>query len=441
MSEISDIARLRSSPGHREQRRRVSRDGAEAGGGLRTPPRRWALWATCLVVAVMPTAVAAAGGAGPSGTPPAKVANAVKETDLNTITLTPKAEERLGIQVAAVERKKVPATRLLGGELMVPVGHSITVSAPLAGRVQSTEFPAAGHQVRKGQPLLVFLPVLLLSPSERVQLQESRIAAAGELAEAQAQAEAAGITLERARELLRSGTGSQRAVDEAQAAKSVAEARLNAAKSRVEMLSSVHESDPDANAAPFQMQAPIEGILTDVRVTAGQWVASGTPLFRVVHCERLWVRVPVPVSELPQLNTGAEAQVGPVQGGASPGTIPARPVVAPPTANPDAATADLYYEIENRDTALRPGQRVGVVLARRGETEALVVPWAAVLHDIHGGQWVYEKTQPQTYVRRRVLVARLSGSDAVLAAGPKPGTPVVTDGAAELFGTEFGVGK
>ncbi len=69
------------------------------------------------------------------------------------------------------------------------------------------------------------------------------------------------------------------------------------------------------------------------------------------------------------------------------------------------------------------------------------MPWAAVLHDIHGGQWVYEQIAPQTFVRRRIAVDRVAGTAAVLSRGPKPGSQIVTDGAAELFGTEFGVGK
>ena len=77
----------------------------------------------------------------------------------------------------------------------------------------------------------------------------------------------------------------------------------------------------------------------------------------------------------------------------------------------------------------------------RGEEESLVVPWAAILHDIQGNTWVYESIAPQTFARRRVQVVRIVGGDAVLASGPKPGTKVVTDGAAELFGTEFGGGK
>ncbi len=75
------------------------------------------------------------------------------------------------------------------------------------------------------------------------------------------------------------------------------------------------------------------------------------------------------------------------------------------------------------------------------EAESLVVPWAAVLYDIHGTTWVYEKTAKTVFRRRRVLVRYTTDDLAVLAAGPKVGTEVVVDGAAELFGTEFGTGK
>jgi len=69
-----------------------------------------------------------------------------------------------------------------------------------------------------------------------------------------------------------------------------------------------------------------------------------------------------------------------------------------------------------------------------------------VLHDINGGQWVYAQTAEHVYTRKRIQVARLAGSDAVgsdavLSSGPPAGTKIVTDGSAELFGTEFMTGK
>ena len=151
--------------------------------------------------------------------------------------------------------------------------------------------------------------------------------------------------------------------------------------------------------------------------------------------------MPVYVGELKLIDTTKEARVGSIE--ARPGELHfvAKPVPAPPSANALAATVDLFYEIEGARGALRPGQRVSVTLPVRGEADSLVVPWAAILHDIYGNTWVYEAIAPQTFARRRVLVTRVVGADAVLGSGPKPGTKVVTDGAAELFGTEFGGGK
>jgi len=65
--------------------------------------------------------------------PPAKVANIAKEDQLNTIELTPKAAERLGITTFAVEMRSVRRTRTYGGEVILPTGASIVVSAPLSG--------------------------------------------------------------------------------------------------------------------------------------------------------------------------------------------------------------------------------------------------------------------------------------------------------------------
>ncbi len=69
------------------------------------------------------------------------------------------------------------------------------------------------------------------------------------------------------------------------------------------------------------------------------------------------------------------------------------------------------------------------------------MPWSAVIHDIHGGTWVYERTGERTFVRRRVVVRFVTGPTAVLEGGPEVGTRVVTAGAAELFGTETGFSK
>jgi len=46
---------------------------------------------------------------------------------------------------------------------------------------------------------------------------------------------------------------------------------------------------------------------------------------------------------------------------------------------------------------------------------------AAILHDIHGGSWLYEVTAPRTFVRRRVDVRRVQQNFALLSGGVKQG--------------------
>ena len=84
-------------------------------------------------------------------------------------------------------------------------------------------------------------------------------------------------------------------------------------------------------------------------------------------------------------------------------------------------------------------QNVREMQAPDGSAPGLAVPVAALLYDEAGATWVYTTTEPLTYVRYRVTVARIDGDVANLRSGPPAGTAVVTVGAAELLGSENGV--
>jgi len=65
-----------------------------------------------------------------------------------------------------------------------------------------------------------------------------------------------------------------------------------------------------------------------------------------------------------------------------------------------------------------------------------VIPYASILYDPEGNTWTYTSSGPFTFVREPITVDRIEGDKVVLSDGPAPGTPVVTAGAAELFGSE-----
>jgi hypothetical protein len=86
-------------------------------------------------------------------------------------------------------------------------------------------------------------------------------------------------------------------------------------------------------------------------------------------------------------------------------------------------------------------ERIGietVPVEQRGSR--LVVPYDAVYIDAHGGFWVYTNPEPLVFVRAPIDIVHETSSQAFLADGPPTGTPVVTVGAPELYGseTEFG---
>lgn len=391
----------------------------------------------------------------PSKSEPAKVAHAVDEARLNTIQLTAKAEQRLGIQLADVRFVEVQQRRTVGGEVVIPPGQTIVVSAPIAGTLSAPEkaaIPSPGTQLASGQPVFSFKPLLtaerdVLTPAERVSVAQSRadvataqIEAERQVASAKIAVEAASIAYDRAVELLKNKAGSQRSVDEADATLKLAREAQATAEARYRFLSGIQLDEQAGELASRSIESPVAGVLQSVEAAAGETVAAGERLFSVVKTDPVWIRVPVYVGHWREVDTAQPASIA--EYGQEPHGPPryAKYVSAPPSANATATTVDLFYELANDDGRLYPGQRLAVTLPIHGSQASLVVPLKAILYDIHGGAWVYEQLDEHVYARHRVAVRYVDGARAILAKGPQPRAKVVTDGAAELFGTEFGVG-
>ncbi|MEK6258447.1 MAG: efflux RND transporter periplasmic adaptor subunit [Planctomycetota bacterium] len=391
-------------------------------------------------------------------TGPSTVAHIAKEDQLNTIVLTEKAEERLGIKTAAVEIRPVRRTRTYGGEVTLPTGALIIVSAPLSGTLQAAgkgPVPGVGATINFGQPVFHLLPLLspereVLTPAERVRYAEARnaiatarIDAAGQVGQAQVQVDAAQIALERAERLLREMAGTAKAVDDAKAQLALTEKGLVAAKARKGQVDQI-KLDDDREAgklSPLPILAPRDGIIRAEHAVVGEVVTAGTPLFEVMKCDPVWIKVAVYVGDLAEIDQAASGQIGTLAHAPDSPLSAAAPIPAPPTATALSSTVDLYYELKNPDGQYRPGQRLGATLALTGETEQRSIPWSAVIQDIHGGSWVYEMTAPQTFIRRRLQVRQVIDGWTTFDKGPAVGTKIVTAGVAELFGTEFDFAK
>ncbi len=390
----------------------------------------------------------------PSGEKPAKVESHPSEKDIYRIILTPKAFQRLQISTTPVGVRSVPRFRSLGGDVVVPDGRRIPVTAPLTGKLLpagSSPALSAGSSVATNDELFRLAPMLpperqvfndpeqVQMASARMSLATSQIQAAGDVKQAEAEVEAAKILHARAKRLLADGAGLRSAVDDAQAGLNIANKKLEAARDRKKLLDALSLDAEIRDVGVIPIRAPQGGTVQTVTARLGQVVNAGAVLFEIVDLDRLWVRVPVyagmagDVDDTKEVGVGGLAEAGEMHSAA--------PVQAPPTANPAAASIDLYYELDNTTGRFRPGERVSVHVQLKGETESRVVPHAAILRDIHGTPWVYVQTGETEFRRVRTAVKFTTADLAVLSLGPEVGANVVVDGAAELFGTEFGAGK
>ncbi|HUR59014.1 MAG TPA: hypothetical protein VM029_14970 [Opitutaceae bacterium] len=344
---------------------------------------------------VLPSLVTALLVAGIAGCKPAKteaakpvpavqVSKKMSEAELAVVTLTPEAEKRLGIETIPVANRMVESARSYSGELMLPLARA--ESATKAGENRS-----------------IFSLVPAMTSADLVRTAQAQVDADGAVAAAKVQLDAAQLAFKRAEELIAAKSGIGRTVDDARTQVGLAEAALRTAQDRRALL--------------------------------------GAPIFDAVNTNQLWVRVPVYVGDLARLKPGAPATIA-LFGvdGKEPG-FTATPVAVPLAATTNPMISELYYELKAGAAGLRPGAKVSVSLPAQGGEESQIVPASAILYDVHGNTWVYENTGAQAFTRRRVEVRRIVGADAILGRGPKAGAKIVTAGAMELFGTEFGAGK
>ena len=366
---------------------------------------------------------------------PAQVINAVKESELTTVILSPKAEQRLGIETAVTEYQSIRNTLRLGGEIISPPGHQASIAAPMAGTVfgiNGDELLPAGTKVKRGQPIL---NLLLLTP-------EKDLAGAREAVEVKkVQLEVAQAQADRAKILLHDKATSEKIYLQAQAGLAVASASFKAAEARLRLLDGTGMESATEGLSAFVLKSPVDGVIQRIYIASGQAVPASTLLFEVSSQDPVWVRVAVYVGDMVKIDQKKDAIIQSLGNISNINVYNAKSVNGPPLSDPNSVSSDLFFEISNSEGLFRTGQKVSVLLTQLGSGNRIVVPWSAIMYDINGGNWVYLRTRQYTYSRRRVEVSSVIDGSAVLTRGINKDEEIVTTGAAELFGTEFGGGK
>ncbi|HMU39815.1 MAG TPA: HlyD family efflux transporter periplasmic adaptor subunit [Pseudomonadota bacterium] len=390
----------------------------------------------------------------PSATAPLPTPSS--EATLGRVTLSAQAETRLGIStgLTPLATSRTSQRRLFRGEVIPPPGRSAWLCAPHAGIVlpaSGSPFLQAQDRVQSGQ--VVVLLSASLAPTERAQLSTVRVDADAQVARAKVQDEASELALQRAERLLAEEAVGSKVVDDAKAQRDTAKAALQAALSQQAAVGGTSVVAAQAGVtsrgvlSQTPLVTPLSGRVKEVRVSARQLVLAGAPLVEIVDDEVAWVRVPVPAGATASLPAKSAAYVEALSASSAAAAVAAPPAEhAPVTASPQQSTVDRYFVLP-QPTHFEVGQTVAVWLTQGEETDAPIIAANALLYDATGGTWVYQQAAPHSFVRRRVEVIRIAEGVAFLShrslhpSGLRLGDLIVTAGAMEIFGTEFGSGK
>ncbi len=361
------------------------------------------------------------------------VQTVVNENTLNTVHITDDSYRKLGIKTATIKRENIVASKTYGGDIVVPTGGLVSVIAPISGRLISFEKNALkpGTAIKAGQLLYRIEPII--TPDARVNLVNALADAESLVNVTKSQVDATAIALDRAKKLLKDLVGSQRNVDEANAAHEIVLRNLEAAQVKRNAL---HQVVNLGTLEPIEIKSPQAGIVTNIFAVTNQLVSIGNPIIEISSLDSMWVRVPIPTGDLVSIDQDADANVASSSVVTS---LIAKPVSAPLTADSLTNSTHLYYAVENDKLSLRPGQRVSVMLQTQNKSDsALTLPWSAIVIDIYGGYWVYTQQSKNSYERQRVFLDHVNGNQAVISEGPPEDSKIVANGALELFGVETG---
>jgi hypothetical protein len=100
--------------------------------------------------------------------------------------------------------------------------------------------------------------------------------------------------------------------------------------------------------------------------------------------------------------------------------------------------SDVIRVTMTAEAAKRVGVETVEVRSDPSGASRTVIPYDAVLYDPTGETWTYTSPKPLVYERADINVVRIDGDSAILDQGPPVGTSVVTVGATEIWGVEYG---
>jgi membrane fusion protein, multidrug efflux system len=305
-------------------------------------------------------------------------------------------------EVTAVTATLEAVPRFVEGIGSLAAVQQVTVSPQVGGLITKISFAAGGH-VQAGDPL--------------VQLDDSPDRA--DLANYQAQAHYAQLTLQRNGALVRKQFVSQDTVDQNQAQLDEAHAQI---------------AKTEAIIAQKLIRAPFAGRLGLRQVDLGQYLSPGAPIATLTNLKTLYVNFTLPSTARAEVAFGQPVEV---KSDAFPGRVFNATVTAiEPQISADTRMMQVQATMANPDEALLPGMYLTADVMLSKQPDEVVLPITAVDYTLYGDAvYVIRATQKDANgkpilraFRQPVKTGAQWGGKVAILDGVKAGEQVVAAG-------------
>lgn len=181
--------------------------------------------------------------------------------------------------------------------------------------------------------------------------------------------------------------------------------------------------------ARIQFVAPASGIVTEIMVAEGQYVAEGAPIYRLENLARLWVEAELYPNEASLIKVGDPLTVR--VSGYEDELIPSKVIFLAPEYRQGSQIFLLRASIANPNYRFAPGMQAEIVF-EHSKKKALTLPSEAVIRE-EQGSLIYKKSGPGKF-KAQIISTGLQNFDKVeVTDGLEEGDSVVVTGAYLLY--------
>jgi cobalt-zinc-cadmium efflux system membrane fusion protein len=213
------------------------------------------------------------------------------------ITMSELQASQNGVDIHTSGPARIKSVLKLIGEVQRNADRSVQVTPRLAGVVESVHVNA-GDAVKQGQLLAVLSSQTLAADRSALLATQQRL-------------ELARTVFLRAQKLWQDKIIAEQDYQQAQATFKDAEIAVQGARDRLAAIgtSGGTASTGTSQLARHEVRAPIDGVVTDKRITIGESVADNIAVFEIADLSTVWVEVSVSERDLDTIKTGQLATV------------------------------------------------------------------------------------------------------------------------------------